>query len=225
MFRAADAPQRAIADDASTVLLYSMVAAPYVGVGARSVALQGDWRDTTALTLVNSEAFGVAFAMTSLMKGAVGRERPFATAAGLATFCATHPTAPSCGSDRNASFPSGHSAVAFTGAGLLCMQHVVFGGRDMDGCAGGVMVAGMTAMLRIVADMHYATDTLVGATIGMGAGMLIPYVLHFARWAPFPVARKMRLAANAPRPNGLVNLSVAPWGAAGGGGIAFGGQF
>ena len=116
--------------------------------------------------------------------------------------------------------------MAFTGAGLLCMQQSVFGARELDGCAGGLLVAGLTAGLRIVADMHYATDTLAGAAIGLGAGMLLPYVLHFAPWAPFPLARKMRLAANAPRSSsGLVAMSIAPWGVPGGGGITFGGQF
>ena len=60
------------------------------------------------------------------------------------------------------------------------------------GCGGAMTIAGATALLRIIADKHYATDTLVGALVGITSGMLLPYVMHFASWAPFPVARDMQ---------------------------------
>lgn len=225
VLRADDWYRRSVADEASTVLLYSMVATPYFSAGARTVALHGDWRDATGLTLVNTEAFGLAFGFTALLKGLAGRERPYATAAGLSSHCASNPTDPGCGSDRNASFLSGHSAVAFTGAGLVCLQQSVFGSRDLDGCAGGLLVAGLTAGLRMVADMHYATDTLAGAALGLGAGWLVPWLLHFAPSAPFPVARRMRASAKEPRTAGLFSWSLAPWGAFDGGGISLRGAF
>ena len=204
-----------------------MVAAPFVAGTARTLALHGSLLDAAALALVSSEAFGVAFAATFLVKGVVGRERPFATAEGLSTYCASHPSDPTCGSDRNASFFSGHSAIAFTGAGLLCTQQLVFGTRGQDalGCAGGMIAATATAMLRIVADMHYLTDTLVGAAVGLGAGMLLPYVLHFAPWAPFPLVRKLRDPARSGSHAPLVDVHVTPWGGPGGGGVSIGGNF
>jgi membrane-associated phospholipid phosphatase len=224
--RAPTVEGRRAADDLSNVLLFTMVAAPYFTAGAYTVGLHGSWRDAAGLALVNSEALGVAFAATFLVKNAVGRERPFATAEGLATYCTSHASDPACGGDRNASFFSGHSAMAFTGAGLLCTQQIFFGSPGMDalGCAGGMIAATATAMLRIVADMHYTTDVLTGAAIGLGAGMLLPYVLHFAPWAPFPIARDMRDRADARR-SPLVNFHVTPWGAPGGGGLLVGAQF
>ena len=215
--RAPTEGQRNVADDASTVLLAALLVAPYGTAAAHTVRLHGSFWDAAGLWLVNSEALGVALLATQLTKGAAGRERPFATAEGLATTCESHPSDPKCGSDRNASFFSGHSAMAFTGAGLLCTQQIFFGPRGADalGCVGGMLAATATAMLRIVADMHYASDTLVGAAIGLGAGMLLPYILHFAPWAPLPIAKK----------SPLVGLHLTPWGGPGGGGIAIGAQF
>lgn len=224
--RAPTGQERTIADDTSSVLLYGLVAAPFVGAAARTMSSHGSIRDMAGLALVNAEAFGLAFAATYAAKTIVARERPYATNDGLATYCTTHATDPMCGADRNASFFSGHSAIAFTGAGLLCTQQLFFGPKGVDalGCAGGMGAATATAMLRIVADMHYASDTLTGAAIGLTAGMLVPYVLHFAPWAPFPIAKRMR-NADEKKNTPLVGFSVSPFGVSGGGGIAIAAQF
>lgn len=226
MLRAPTDHDRKIADDTSTVLLYTMVAAPFVAGAARTTAAHGSLRDMAGLTLVSAEAFGLAFAATYAAKTLVLRERPYATNDGLAVYCTTHATDPMCGSDRNASFFSGHSAIAFTGAGLLCTQQIFFGPKGVDalGCAGGMLAATATAMLRIVADMHYASDTITGAAIGLTAGMLVPYILHFAPWAPFPIAKRMR-NADEKKNSPLVGFSVSPFGTQGGGGLAISAQF
>ena len=226
--RAPSASGRKTADDASTVLLYTMVAAPYATSIANVIARRGTWRDAIGLTLVNSEALGIALGATFLLKGAVGRERPYATAAGLATYCMSHATDGRCGSDRNASFFSGHSAIAFTAAALVCTEQMAFGPRGADtlACASAFGVAAATAVLRMVADMHYASDTFAGAGIGVVAGMLVPYVLHFAPWAPLPVARSLRSNADAaPKHKSLVNVQVMPWAGPSGGGLGIGAQF
>ena len=229
MLRAPTEEGRKVADDASSVLLYTMVAAPFIAGAARTMAAHGSLGDMAGLSLVSAEAFGVAFAATYAAKVLVARERPYATGDGLATYCVSHATDPMCGSDRNASFFSGHSAIAFTGAGLLCTQQIFFGPRGVDalGCAGGMLAATATAMLRIVADMHYASDTMIGAAIGLTSGMLLPYVLHFAPWAPFKIAKHMRNvdAEQGKKNNPLVGFSVAPFGAQGGGGLAISAQF
>jgi len=224
--RAPTGPERTMADDTSSVLLYALVAAPFVAGAARTVAAHGSWRDTVGLSLVSAEAFGIAFAATYAAKTVALRERPYATGDGLAVYCTTHATDPSCGSDRNASFFSGHSAIAFTGAGLLCTQQIFLGPKGVDalGCAGGMLAATATSMLRIVADMHYASDTLIGATIGLTAGMLVPYILHFAPWAPFPIAKHMR-NVDEKKSSPLIGFSVSPFGTQGGGGLAISAQF
>jgi len=226
MLRAPTGQERKIADDTSSVILYGLVAAPFVGGAARTMSSHGSLRDMAGLTLVNAEALGLAFAATYAAKTIALRERPYATNDGLAVYCTTHATDPMCGSDRNASFFSGHAAIAFTGAGLLCTQQIFFGPKGVDalGCAGGMLAATATAMLRIVADMHYASDTLTGAAIGLTAGMLVPYVLHFAPWAPFPIAKRMR-DVDEKKSSPLVGFSVSPFGVAGGAGIAIAAQF
>lgn len=224
--RAPTASGRKTADDVSTVLLWSMAAAPYATSVANVLARGGTWRDAAGLALVDSEALGLAAAAAFLMKN-VGRERPYATAAGLARYCANRPEDPQCGSDRNASFFSGHTAIAFTGAGLVCIEQLTFGPRGADALACGTAfaVAATTAALRMVADMHYATDTLAGAGLGLVAGMLVPYVLHFAPWAPLPVGRSLHADGDVKKHPSLVNLQVSPWGAPSGGGLAIGARF
>lgn len=62
------------------------------------------------------------------------------------------------------SFPSGHTALAFTGAGLLDRE---FGNVSPLIPIGGYAVATTTGALRIVNDNHWISDVLVGAGIGL----------------------------------------------------------
>jgi membrane-associated phospholipid phosphatase len=213
--RAETKEQRSFANDESNALLYSMVALPSVNAAMNAPNVG----DAAALMAVNAETFGVTFALVSLIKAVTKRERPYASAAGLSAYCVEHPTTSECKNDRNASFFSGHSATAFAGAGLVCMQQMEFGARfGSVGCGAAMTIAGATALLRIIADKHYATDTLVGALVGVGTGMLLPYVMHFAPWAPLPVLRDLQDArVSVPTQSGT---QIAPWGAPGGGGMA-----
>ena len=213
--RAETKEQRGFANDASNALLYSMVALPTVNAAMNAPSMG----DAAALMAVNAETFGVTFALVSLIKAVTKRERPYATADGLSARCIEHPGEAECKNDRNASFFSGHSATAFAGAGLLCIQQIELGARFANvGCGAAMTLAGATALLRIIADKHYATDTLVGALVGVSAGMLLPYVMHFASWAPFPVARDLEAArVSVPIETGT---QIAPWGTLGGAGMA-----
>jgi hypothetical protein len=49
---------------------------------------------------------------------------------------------------------------------------------DAVSCAGGYAVAATTATLRMVADVHYASDVLLGATVGTLVGYGVP-LLHY----------------------------------------------
>jgi len=214
--RAETKQQRSAANDESNALLYSMVALPAINAAMNAPSVG----DAASLMAVNAETFGVTFALVSLIKAVTKRERPYATAAGLSAHCVENPSTSECKNDRNASFFSGHSATAFAGAGLVCMQQLEFGARfGSVGCGAAMTIAGATALLRIIADKHYATDTLVGALVGIGTGMLLPYVMHFAPWAPLPVARDLQDARVA-TPAMQAGTQIAPWGAPGGGGMA-----
>ncbi len=234
MLRANTDAGRSAADTASNVLLYASIAAPYVDLGVHAFTLRPPALDVFEVGLVDTAAFALSLGAVSLLKTAVGRERPYATEANLSVTCAANPDAAGCGTDRNASFPSGHAAMAFTAAGLVCAHEITLGPRspwNAATCSTAMAAASATALLRIVADRHYATDTLAGAAIGLTFGLLLPMTLTFARWAPLRVAPSMRRDARtifsrpaASRP-ALVNLRIVPFGAAGGGGLAIAGQF
>jgi membrane-associated phospholipid phosphatase len=84
----------------------------------------------------------------------------------------------------NQSFVSGHTAVAFTGAGLTCAHHrhlPLYGGGAPDAaiCVVGLAAASATGVLRIMSDDHYSTDVLLGVALGLGSGWLLPEWLHY----------------------------------------------
>ena len=124
----------------------------------------------------------------------MGRVRP------VEKGCATDPDYASKCSDPvalNQSFVSGHTAVAFTGAGLTCAHHrhlPLYGGGAPDVliCAATLAAASATGVLRIVSDDHYSTDVLLGMSLGLASGWLLPELLHYgassgekvASWLP-----------------------------------------
>lgn len=77
---------------------------------------------------------------------------------------------------NNLSFPSGHSAIAFTNATLLFYEY-----KDSNFwyASSGFLFAGATAAFRIANDKHYASDVLAGAGIGMASGILFSHINPF----------------------------------------------
>lgn len=72
----------------------------------------------------------------------------------------------------NQSFPSGHTAIAFTNASLLFYEY-----KDSNiwYASSGYLFAAATAILRIANNKHYPSDVLAAAGIGMAAGTLVSY--------------------------------------------------
>ena len=79
------------------------------------------------------------------------------------------------GSDQ-LSFPSGHTATAFTNASLLFYEY-----KDANiwYASSGFLFATTTGLLRIANNKHYTSDVLAGAGIGIGVGLAVSY------WSPF----------------------------------------
>lgn len=132
-----------------------------------SWAYRGDARLARNLALVGSESLAIAGAFQGITNNLASRERPFAR------LCGTELDAesPECaGTNRYRSFFSGHSAMSFAGASVLCANHLSLGllGGPGDAltCAVGFSVATATALLRIAGDMHYASDVAIGAVVG-----------------------------------------------------------
>jgi membrane-associated phospholipid phosphatase len=83
------------------------------------------------------------------------------------------------------SFFGGHAAISATGAGLVCANHtrIALWGDPIADTAACVLAASnalLTASTRVVADRHYASDVIVGASLGFGFGYAVPVLLHYS---------------------------------------------
>jgi membrane-associated phospholipid phosphatase len=77
---------------------------------------------------------------------------------------------------NNLSYPSGHTATAFTNASLLFYEYK---DSNLWYASSGYLFATATGVLRIANNKHYASDVLTGAGIGTAVGLLVSY------WHPF----------------------------------------
>lgn len=165
------------ADVVSWVLVGTILAAP-------AVTAMSTWRfgDSTQQTqsLWSGLSVAIPFAATAAIgftaKYFVARERPYASAMGLATRCHQANPPGECAGDRNASFPSLHSALGFVGATVGCIY------SSAIGCAFYGAGASMGASLRIVADKHYLSDvitgSLLGITVAVVSAVFVPNVIQ-----------------------------------------------
>lgn len=164
---------------------------------------RGNLHVAARLTAINLHAMALNGVVSRLGHVTVGRERP---------------DVPPCNQDEeyswgcnrgpNNSFPSGHTSAAMTGAGLTCAHHTelpLYGSlvADLAACLTVSATATTGAVLRIVADRHYATDVLAGAALGWVAGFALPKLLHYRFFSKRPVAR------SAGMPSPLVTPFVA----------------
>jgi membrane-associated phospholipid phosphatase len=131
------------------------------------------------MTLMNTEAFAITGFLSFVSNATIRRERPYVRECVEGQPDPGFPGCPPQG--RTESFYSGHTGIAFTGAALSCMHHAhlpLYGRSPIGGiatCAGAMVGATTTGVLRIVADKHYASDVIVGAAIGLAAGFVVPW--------------------------------------------------
>lgn len=172
-------------DGAATVRRLSDVAAIGVlvltlGVDSLAVPLFRGSSDVAGqLLLLDAEALAVNSLLTTSAFDLTARARPSYEQ------CQNDPTSDDlCGVGTTASFWSGHTAQAFTAAGLSCAHHAyakIYGSAlaDVLGCAGAISLSAATGTLRVMGDRHYASDVLVGAVVGFGIGYGMPTLLHY----------------------------------------------
>ncbi|MDP3273636.1 MAG: phosphatase PAP2 family protein [Deltaproteobacteria bacterium] len=185
--RAHDARTRSFADVSSWVIVGAVLAAP-LAVSAHATAAQQAPASSFALSAISLAIPYGGVALTGFIaKSLFARERPYATAAGLARRCITG-NEPGCDADRNASFPSLHSAFAFAGAGMTCVQAATLApyaaGLDALGCGFATFGATLGAALRMVADKHYASDVIVGSLLGASLSVGLAVAFHQQSQAP-----------------------------------------
>jgi hypothetical protein len=135
------------------------------------------------LFAVDAEAYVVAAFLSLSAEHVVGRARPYTEdcSARDASGALLH----ACGTtDQARSFFSGHATATATTAGVICAEHqhlALFGGgaADLAPCLVMIGVSVTAGMLRLVNDEHWASDVIVGWSVGALAGYLLPTALHY----------------------------------------------
>jgi membrane-associated phospholipid phosphatase len=141
--------------------------------------IDGSWDVMWQLGMMDAESYALSALVTAGLYDTTGRARP-----SYADCKAGRSIDPYCNSGEFASFPSGHTAAAMAGAGLMCAEHgalPLYGGRALDvaACAEGLTLATGVGVLRLMADRHYVSDVLTGGAIGFFSGYGLPMLLHF----------------------------------------------
>ncbi len=176
---------RELAASVSDVLLGSLLLWPFVDAFVVAGIEDQNTDVLWQLASIAAETYAVDLLISTLFKQFIARERPHGMRCTLEDRL-ENPRR--CGpGGRLRSFYSGHASAAFNAAGVTCMAHLnvpLYGSRaaDLTACAVALLTAAITATLRVVADRHYATDVIVGSIVGLGTGMLLPYLLHFHDW-------------------------------------------
>jgi membrane-associated phospholipid phosphatase len=164
------------------------------------------------LTMINLQAQAITGVLSRSGHHFIGRERP-----DLKPCQEDNQYHGLCFGGTNASFPSGHTSGAFAAAGLTCVHHFKLGlygnpVADTAACTTGLAMATTAGVQRIIADRHYVSDVIVGAILGLGAGVGLPLAAHYQ---PKKTAAGKQSSAIrwtiAPPPEGALGLSVYGW--------------
>jgi membrane-associated phospholipid phosphatase len=155
------------------ILVDSIIVA-YWYRGSDDVALQ--------MALIDAEAFAIVGALEGTTNLLSGRARPYFAECGTGVPSSTT----DCSTDTlHRSFFSGHSAISFTAASLICAHHEALhlfeSAADPITCTAGLVAAATIGTLRIVGDAHYFSDVFVGALVGTAVGLGVPLLHHYRR--------------------------------------------
>ena len=171
---------RQTAGAVSDAIYYGLLAYPLLDAGIVAGGVHGSGDVAVQLLAMDLESFAIAGAI-AMTAEKIGRVRPEERG------CRTDPSySKDCGkpAQLNASFMSGHTTIAFTGAGLICAHHQnlpLYGGGapDLIACITALTAATTAGALRVSSDKHYSTDVLLGAGIGLFSGYGLPMLLHY----------------------------------------------
>ncbi|HSU41524.1 MAG TPA: phosphatase PAP2 family protein [Polyangiaceae bacterium] len=155
---------------------FSTGAAPALALGALVPTAFMWGRPSHALedVVITLDATIVTFGLTNGTKRLASRARPAVRHGVVAdTEYADRP------SEWNQSFFSADTSIAFTLVSSATTLSYLRGYRSAPWVLfAGSIIGVSTALLRIAADVHYATDVLTGAAIGTAVGFSMPFFLH-----------------------------------------------
>jgi membrane-associated phospholipid phosphatase len=145
--------------------------------------IHGDSRAAANIELMGLEAFSYTGLLSFVSTRVSVRERPDTTECR-----GPHRDGAGCENDTQA-FWSGHTSIVAASAGLVCANHryLALWGHpwaDAGACvlaSSGVLI---TALSRLVADRHYASDVIVGTGVGFAFGYGVPILLHYGKSVP-----------------------------------------
>ena len=179
---------RSTAAKLSDMLFLIGSAAPIViDVGVVALAIHQKPDIALQMFLIDLQSLFVAGVISLNLEYTVGRARPYVDDCGAdgTVRDASGRVLVRCspGSDTK-SFYSGHAAATATVAGLTCLQHQhmpLYGGGIVDllPCLVTIAVSATTGFGRIIADMHWTSDVIIGWTIGSLSGYVLPALIHF----------------------------------------------
>jgi len=135
----------------------------------------GDWFEVGAMYAGSAV---LSYAARTALKAAIERNRPY-------MYFADPPSRLVEEGDHLDSFPSGHSIMAFTGAGFTAALFALrYPGSPygLPATVGAYGLAAATVGLRVGSGSHFLTDVAAGAAIGSLFGILVPYAADRLGW-------------------------------------------
>jgi len=155
---------------------FNFVGSPGVlvaSVGLYGVGRLSHQRRWAMLGLYSTEAIAISGAATGLIKGVVGRARPYVNGDDADAFALGR----GFRNGGDTSFPSGHATAAFAAATVVATEGQRWwphAARFVTPAAYGT--ATLVALARLYSDKHWASDVVMGAGIGTLSGLA---VVHF----------------------------------------------
>jgi hypothetical protein len=158
------------------------------------------------MLLIDMQALGMSGVVSLGTEQLVGRERPYGEDCGPDGQTRTSSGVPlynHCGGPNdNKSFIAGHPAAVATMTGLTCAHHQhlpLYGGglADLAPCLVMIGASAFTGVSRVVADKHWASDVVLGWSVGALSGYVVPSLLHygFTSHGPLGAVRSGNLTA------------------------------
>lgn len=165
------------------------VLAPYiVDVFVVDLSIHQNADVALQMLLINLQSLGLTGVVTLGAEHAAARARPYTQDCGpdgVVRDAEGRPLFNHCGvSGDFQSFYSGHSAATATMAGLTCAHHQhlpLYGGglADLAPCLLMIAESVATGMGRLISDVHWSSDVLLGWSVGAVSGYVLPSVLHY----------------------------------------------